>query len=151
MYARSLPWRSVYYRCRRVHNWTTCLSLQCHLHQHWRTRRLRVCLQERIHWKWENMVCRWVLICSLTQYHNSLLTIGNSLKKQYKGLTPSIKPPYTLLWAYGSSWHICALVATAVPVTKATRMESPNTALVEHAQVRLTNLNNTGTRPCWPY
>ncbi len=38
-------------------------------------------------------------------------TIGNSLKKQkslYKVLTPSIKPPYKFLWAYGSSWHIYA-------------------------------------------
>ncbi len=37
---------------------------------------------------------------------NPLPTIGNSLKKQkslYKVLTPSIKPPYKFLWAYGSS------------------------------------------------
>ncbi len=36
---------------------------------------------------------------------NPLPTIGNSLKKQkslYKLLTPSIKPPYKFLWAYGS-------------------------------------------------
>ncbi len=35
---------------------------------------------------------------------NPLPTIGNSLKKQkslYKVLTPSIKPPYKFLWAYG--------------------------------------------------
>ncbi len=39
-------------------------------------------------------------------YYNSFLSIGNSLKKQkslYKVLTPSIKPPYKFLWAYGSS------------------------------------------------
>ncbi len=38
--------------------------------------------------------------------YNPLPTIGNSLKKQkslYKVLTPSIKPPYILLRAYGSS------------------------------------------------
>ncbi len=37
---------------------------------------------------------------------NPLPTIGNGLKKQksmYKVLTPSIKPPYNLLWAYRSS------------------------------------------------
>ncbi len=44
---------------------------------------------------------------------NPLPTIGNSLNKQkslYKVVTPSIKPPYKLLWAYGSSWRIYWLV-----------------------------------------
>ncbi len=44
----------------------------------------------------------------MTTLINSLQPIGNSLKEHkslYKVLTPSIKPPYKFLWAYGSSWH----------------------------------------------
>ncbi len=66
-------------------------------------------------WQWQcscglsttELPGNWCVELPVVDLVNPLPTIGNSLKKQkslYKVLTPSIKPPYKFLWAYGSSW-----------------------------------------------
>ncbi len=62
------------------------------------------------------MITEWALFSLCTRScpfkfilrFNPLPTIKKQLREAEKVLTPSIKPPYKLLWAYGSSWRMYA-------------------------------------------